>query len=210
MDIYEWVASVGVVVLAGILVAWLTGLLNWIVPGAAQCKLAIANFVRIERPASDDRFRFVLCWLEGDGDGRDTKIVAKAFREVSGVELVRSARIVKAEGTGDDWRPAMRAHANAVLRNWRGDLAIVGAVERPGENLSLWFVPRKGYGTLGRIEQQFALSGAMLGEDFRETLHDQIVAVALRTVAPLASDEARGRVLEESLKTGRRKTRHIA
>ena len=215
MDVFEWVASiferiVDNVVTALILplVTWLLGVFNGIVPGAARAKLfvrniflhRIGNIGRSKRHSSHDRFLFVLCWLDGDRYGHNTKIVAKAFREVPGVKLVRSARIVKAEGAGDDWRPAMREQANAILRNWRGDLAIVGAVERPGENLSLWFVPRRGDGTLGRIEQQFALSGAMLGEDFRETLHDQIVAVALSTVTPLASNEARGRILEDSLK----------
>ena len=64
MDIFGWIASVGAAVLA----AWLTGLLNRVVPGAARCKLALTNIRRNKRPPLEDRFRFVLCWLEGDGD----------------------------------------------------------------------------------------------------------------------------------------------
>ena len=200
MDIFEWVASVGGVVLAGILVAWLTGLLARMVRLAARCKLAITNIWRSRRPPLDNRFRFVLCCLEGDGDGRDTATVNDAFQEVSGVELVPSARIVKAKGAGDDWRPAMRKQTNAILRTWRGDLAVVGRVEKPREKLSLWFVPREGDGALERPEQQFSLNGVSLVEGFRETLHEQIVAVALSAVSSLANNAARGRVLEEGLK----------
>lgn len=161
MDIFEWVASVGGVVLAGILVAWLTGLLARMVRLAARCKLAITNIWRSRRPPLDNRFRFVLCCLEGDVDGRDTATVNDAFQEISGVALVPSARIVKAKGAGDDWRPAMREQANAILRTWRGDLAVVDRVEKPREKLSLWFVPREGDGTLGRAEQQFMLNGGV-------------------------------------------------
>ena len=206
MDISGWATvAAGVVATALGLRAWLKGLFNRMIPGPARTMLAVANIVNFKRRPLDNRFRFVLCWLEGDcldgnDEGRDTETVARAFRDISGVELVRSARIVKAEGAGDDWRPAMREQANAILLDWRGDLAIIGAVERPGENLSLWFVPRRGDGTLRRIEQQFALKGAMLGEDFREALHEQIAAVALSAVTPLASDAARGRVLEDGLK----------
>lgn len=204
MGIFEWAAGV----VATAFGAWLIGLFNWVAPGPARSKLALANFgkrvrekfSRSKRPASDDRFRFVLCWMEGDGDGRDTATVNDAFQEISGVELVPSASIAKAEGAGDDWRPAMRKKANAILRKWRGDFAVVGRVEKPREKLSLWFAPREGDGTLGRAEQQFALNGVSLVEGFRETLHEQIAAVALSAVAPLASDEARGKVLEEGLK----------
>ena len=201
MDVFEWVASV----VGAVLAAWLTGLLNRIVPGAARCKLALANLVRIARPASDDRFRFVLCRLEGDGDGRDTETVAKAFREVSGVELVRSDKIVKAEGAADRWRPAMRKRANAILQDQRGDLAIVGSVAERGKALNLWFVPREGDGTLARESQLYELKHAMLKEDFHNTLREQLVATALSAVAPLVSNEARGRVLAKSLEQVARK-----
>ena len=218
MGIFEWatgfewaVWEIGAVVTALGLVllrTWLKAPFSRTVPGLTRTMLALANFGRrigekfgrSKRPASDNRFRFVLCWLDGDRYGRNTATVNDAFQEVSGVELARSASIVKAKGAGDDWRPAMREKANAILREQRGDLAVVGRVEKPGEKLSLWFVPREGDGTLGRAEQQFALNGVSLVEGFRETLHEQIAAVALSTVAPLASDEARGRILEDGLK----------
>ena len=159
MGIFEWITrfgwaawAIGATALGLVLHAWLKGLFSRTVPGPTRTMLALANFGRwirekfgwSKRPASENRFRFVLCWLEGDADGSGTKIISDAFQKVSGVELVRSARIVKAEGAGDDWRPAIQKQANAILRDRRGDLAVVGRMEKSGENLSLGFVPREG------------------------------------------------------------------
>ena len=47
-----------------------------------------------ETVAPGEGFRFVLCWLEDDRDGGNTKAVEKVFRGIPGVELVRSAKIV--------------------------------------------------------------------------------------------------------------------
>ena len=70
----------------------------------------------------------------------------------------------------DDWRPAMREGAIAVLERWNADLAVVGAVEDPGRALSLWFVPGEGDGTLSRWDQPYGLVNVRLQDDFHESI----------------------------------------
>ena len=95
--------------------AWLKGLLNQLLPPPQQALFAITNAFKASSPLPKQRFRLALCWLENDGTGRDTGTVAKAFTGIEGIELVRSARVVSAPGAADDWRPAIRKGALAVL-----------------------------------------------------------------------------------------------
>ena len=141
----------------------------------------------------------MLCWLGNDADGSAAKAVEQAFTDVEGVELLRSARIVKASGAADDWRPAIRKGARKVLDEWNADLAVVGSVKESGKALSLWFVPREGDGTLRRADRPYELKNVTLQEEFHEDLRVQLPAVALGAVAPLADTEVRGRVLEKEL-----------
>ena len=195
----EWLGAIVGAVLAALIATWLLGFLNRFAPSPGRSSLAITNLLRTKSQRSEDRFRFVLCWLENDRSGADTSIVAQAFSSVPGIALVRSARIVKASGAADDWRPAMQRNARAVLEDWNADLAIIGLVKKSGEALSEWFVPRSGDGTLGRGDQPYELDKATLGPDFHDDLRTQLAAWALAAVAPLADSEVRGRVLEEGL-----------
>ena len=195
----EWLAGLAVLVLTGLVPTWLLGWLNRFLPLPGRSLLAVRNLFTANLQCSDDRFRFVLCWLKNDSNGNDTAIVSQAFTSVQGVTLVRSARVAKAPGAADDWRPAMRRSASAVLECWDADLALVGLVKQPGEVLSLWFIPRAGQGTLGRGDRPYRLEDVTLGEDFHDDLHAQLTALALAAVAPLSKTETRGRVLEEGL-----------
>ena len=118
-----WLGTVAASVVAVLAAAWLSGFFKRYVPSPRRSLLAFANvgYAKTRRP--DDRFRFVLSWLENDPDGDNGSIVAQAFRSVQGVTLVRSARIVKASGAADEWRTAMRQRAQASLEQWHGDLA---------------------------------------------------------------------------------------
>ena len=197
-----WIGLVSV----GALAAWLKGFLSQFLPPPQRAWLAIANGLfaittgfRTEPPSPEDRFRFVLCWLEDDTTGRDTKTVGQAFTGVEGVELVRSPHIVKASGAADEWLPTMRKGARTVLDEWNADLAVVGSVKESGKALNLWFVPREGDGTLRRADRPYELKNVTLQEEFHADLQVQLAAVALEAVAPLADTEARGRVLENEL-----------
>ena len=145
-----------------VLGAWLLGYLNEFVPSPVRTWLAATNLLSTKQASSDDRFRLVLCWLQNDRDGNDTRIVAQAFSSIQGISLVRSARIVTASGGADNWRPAMQSSARAVLTQWNADLAVVGVVKQPGEVLSLWFVPRTDGGTLERGDQPYVPENATL------------------------------------------------
>ena len=161
--------------------------------------MAIANALEGRSPLPEERFRLALCWLENDSGGRDTGTVAEAFTGIEGIELVRSARVVSAPGAADDWLPAMRKDALAVLKKWNADLAVVGSVKDPGKALSLWFVPREGDGTLRRGDLPYKLVNVTLQCDFHDDFRAQLTAEALRVAAPLAGTEIRGRVLEKGL-----------
>ncbi len=196
----EWLVGIVVGVLTGAIVTWSLGFLNQLVPSPARSFLAIGNLLRAKTRPSEDCFCFVLCWLENDHNGDDTSFVAQAFSSVEGITLVRSARVVKASGAADDWRPPMQRNARKVLERWQADLAVVGLVKESGKALSLWFVPRSGDGTLARGDQPYELDKATLGPDFHEDLRAQLTALALTAVAPLAKSETRGRVLEARLR----------
>ena len=206
----EWIGDViGTVVIAGAAVtaaaAWLTGFLNQLLPSPARTRLALTNFFRARPPRREDGFRIVLCWLEEDPNGASTRNVARAFTGLDGIGLVRSARMLTASGAGDAWRPAMQESARAVLQHWDADLAVVGLVKKPGEVLTLWFVPRLGEGTLRRGDHSYTLENVTLGSDFHNDLREEITATALATVAPLADNEARSQVAQKGLTDASRK-----
>ena len=131
---------------------------------------------------------------------------------MSGVTLIRSARLVKATGAADAWRSAMRKKAHAELAHWNADLVVTGFVNKSESALSLWLVPYEGDGTLNRGERwPYALEKTViLGQDFHDDLQAQLTAVALAAVAPLADNEMRGRVLEQGLRDAAAKLQDAA
>ena len=200
----KWLGSVVTV----LVVTWLTGVLNRFVPPPERAWLALKNLWRnLQHP--EDSFRVVLCWLENDRSGDDTRRVEATFTGVEGIKLIRSARMVTASGAADEWRPVMQQRAFAVLADWNADLAIVGMVKKPGEVLNLWFVPRLGDGTLDRGDKPYKLENVTLGPVFHEDLRAQLSATAMAAVAPLADTEARGRVLDKGLRDAAEKLSNL-
>ena len=149
----EWLLALVSVTGVG---AWWTGMLNAYLPGPQRVRLALKNARQGRAEPLEDRFRVVLCWLENDPKGDNTRRVEQAFTRVTGVEQVSSARIVAASGAADDWRKAMQKRARLILDDWSADLAIVGAVKAP-QALNLWIVTRSGRGTLERGDQPYRL-----------------------------------------------------
>ena len=200
----DWVKNitnaVPATVIAAVVGAWLLGFLNEFVWSPGRAWLGATTLVRMKQGHPENRFRFVLCWLQNDRDGNDTRIVAQAFSSIQGISLVRSAQVVKAPGAADDWRPEMLRSARAVLTGWNADVAVVGVVKQPGEVLSLWFVTRTGGGTLERGDQPYVLKDATLGKGFHDDLQAQLAVSALTAVAPLADTTVRRRVLREDLR----------
>ena len=195
----NWLWGIVSAVIVGLVVAWSVGLMNQVVPAPARARLLVENLFSDNHPRPDDGFRIVLCWLENDDSGFDTRLVELAFSGVGGIELVRSARIVAAQGASDEWREGMRAGVREALDEWNADLAIAGFVRKSGELLSLWFVPRSGDGTLGRADRAYRLDQVRLGGDFHDDFRAELASVALTVVAPLAGSKARGRVVVDGL-----------
>ena len=201
----KWLGSI----LTALVLIWLTGVLNRFAPPPERALLAFWNLRRGNPRRPEDSFCIVLCWLENDRDGNGTRSVKDAFTGVEGIALFRSARIVSASGAADEWRPAIQQRAFAVLADWNADVAIVGTVKKPGEVLSLWFVPRLGDGTLDRGDRPYKLENVTLGADFHEDLRAQLSATAMAAVAPLADTEARGRVLDKGLRDAAEKLSNL-
>ena len=61
----EWLGGIAGGVLTGLAVTWLSGFLNRFVPSPRRSWLAVRNFLQTKTRRPEDRFRFVLCWLEG-------------------------------------------------------------------------------------------------------------------------------------------------
>ena len=78
----------------------------------------------------------------------------------------------------------MQEGARAVLADWSGDVAVVGLVKRPGEVLSLWFVPRSGMGTLSRGDRPYKLEDVTLGPDFHGDLRVTLTTLAFDCCGP--------------------------
>ena len=167
--------------------------------------LRVQNALSTTPTRAQGNFRIVLCWLENDWSGRDTRNVEAAFSGIEGITLVVSAETITASGAADEWRPAMQRRTREVLERWNGDVAVVGRVKQSGETLALWFVPRQGQDTLGRGDRPYALEEATLGADFHEDLRTQLAAMAWNAVAPLADAEPRGRLLETGLQAATEK-----
>ena len=195
-----WIGSIVAAAFATAFAAWLMLFLQFL-PPPQQVWLRITNASKARPPLSETRFRLVLCWLENDRSGRDTGTVAEAFTGIEGIESVREDSVVSAPaGAADDWRPAIRNSAHAVLKEWNADVAVVGSVKDPGKALNLWFVPREGDGTLRRGHLlPYELVHVTLQDDFHDDLRTQLTAEALRVAAPIARTEIRGRVLEKGL-----------
>ena len=191
----EWIGEAIGGAVALLVLTWLAGFLSPYSLSPGRVRLTIANILKDKPQQAEDRFRFVLCWLENDSKGHNTSIVAQAFSGVQGITLLRSARIATASGAADDWQPDIQRNARAVLGDWNADLAVVGLVKKSGEALSLWFVPRLGEGTLNRGDRPYKLENVTLGADFHDDLHAELTAYALAAVAPRADTRIRSRVL---------------
>ena len=191
-----WILGVCIVAFG----TWLRGFFSQFLPPPRRARLAILNYFQTMVPHSDERFRFVLCWLKGD-DGGHTDIVAEAFRDIKGVELVCSAELVASTGAADTWEPKMREHAIRVLKIWNADLAIIGSVTKSRKQaLSLWFVPRLSNGTLHRGNIVYRLQeDGILESEFYEELCARLAAEALAVAAPATKNKLRGQVLTNDL-----------
>ena len=137
MELLEQLIHRSDIILGGVLAAWLKGFINQFLRSPQRARLTITNMIKAKSLRPSDRFRIVMCWLENDYSGTNTKTVEEAFSGMGGFELVRSAQIVAASGAADDWRPAMSKSTRKVLDQWNADLAIIGLVKKSGEALNL-------------------------------------------------------------------------
>ena len=197
--------------LAATLLDWTTGSL----PGPQRVSLAIRNCCRKcwravrnrwhNSPRSKGRFRFVLCWLEDDPTGTDTKSVEDAFRDIGGINLCRSARSAKVSGAADDLRSDLRRCADEILKEWDADLVIFGSVRKSEKSLRLWFMPRWGDGSRSRESHVYAfddsheLRNVRLKTGFPEDVGLQIVALATSAAAVAADTTPLNQALTDTL-----------
>lgn len=194
------ITSVITSLITAFIVVWFSEAMVHIVPSPQRLLLRAQNAMLPAPPRSEESFRIVLCWLENDWSGKDTKNVEDAFSGIEGINLIVSDEKIAASGAADEWRPAMQTSARAVLTKWNADLAVVGVVKQTGKVLNLWFVPRTGGGSLQRGDQPYVLENTTLGKDFHEDLQAHLAVIALTAVAPLADTTVRQRVLRKDLR----------
>ena len=107
----KWLGTIATTVLTSSLtlfVSWVTEFPHRFDYRPERAGLAPDRLFRWEEPARlEESFRLVLCWLEGDRTGEDTRTVEQVFVGIAGVELVRSNREIKASRARDQWRPDM-------------------------------------------------------------------------------------------------------
>ena len=180
---WQWVGTV----VGGVIVLWLMGTFNPLLPSMPQFILAITNSTKRSPQPDTAQFRFVLTWLEADPSGEHTRRVEWDFAQTAGIDLVRSARIVSASGARDSWEPTMRGDAREILDDFRADLAIVGRVNSES-SVNLWFVPAVGDDTLEEREPYRLTNFATLPENFREDLREQLLGTALNALAAARAD----------------------
>lgn len=166
----------GPLVVIGGVTLWFQEVIREFLPSPERAKLVLDQTFADTQSPDEERLRFVLCWLEGDPSGRNTELVANAFIGISGIELVRSARIVSATGASDAWRSSMRDQALQVLEDREGDFVVVGFVKESEKSLNLWLISRFGQGTLEKGDKPFVLSNATLQSDFHLEVNSQIVS----------------------------------
>ena len=183
-------------------VLWFSAAFVHAVPSPQRFFLGIKNFFSATPSRLKDSFRIVICWLENDWSGEETRRVEDAFAGVAGITLIVSEKKISARGAADEWRPAMQQNALAELERWNADVVIAGAVKKSGEALALWFVPRFGRGTLDRADRHYTLELGTLGTDFQEDIEAQLVAMAWTQLASLADTKSRGHVSKKGLLTG--------
>ena len=82
---FRWLLM-GILASAG---AWWTLFVNEYVPGPERAVLMLEEVWEGQPQAVDGRFRIVLCWLDNDPRGHNTRYVAQAFTSVEGVTLAR-------------------------------------------------------------------------------------------------------------------------
>ena len=185
---------------------WMTGHFGQFLPGPQRASLAIRNRMR-GAPHSEGRFRFVLCWLEDDPTGANTKSVEEAFIDIEAINLFRSAVVVRASGAADDRRPVLRRRADEILKEWSADLAIFGSVRKSEKSLRLWFMPRWDGGALSRESSQvyafsddsYELKNVRLKTGLPEDVGLQIVALATSAAAVAADTAPLSQALTDTL-----------
>ena len=128
------ITSIVTSLVTALVVVWFSQALVQDVPSPQRLLLRIQNALSATPSRAEGSFRIVLCWLENDWSGKDTRNVEDAFSGVEGITLVVSDEDITASGAADEWRPAIQRSALAVLEEWNADLAIVGTVKnaRPG------------------------------------------------------------------------------
>ena len=107
----KWLGTITTSVITTLVTVWFSEGFVQIVPSPALLSLRVKNALSATPSRTDESFRIVLCWLENDWTGEDTRNVEDAFSGVAGITLVVSDEDISASGAADEWRPAMQRGA---------------------------------------------------------------------------------------------------
>ena len=195
----NWKPLTAAATLIGSLIAfWLTGGADRLpfVPPAPRAVLAIKNVFKGSALPDTARFRLVLTWLEDGPDGKITRDIERVFFDIGGIDLVRSARMVKKGGAAAEWNPAVLKRVRPILDKWAADVAIIGGgIDE--ESVELHFV------SYSKIEggRYFWDTTGDLANEIRDDLSTRLAVAAFSAVAPRANSEARSQVLKDQMES---------
>ena len=184
---FKWLIGAvlgGVVAFIG---AYVSGVLDRVIPDPGR--LICMAREQLRAPAPGTHFTILLSDLQGDGDGTQTRHVAAAFLDQSGLEVVRicgslamdrygsqSAALEQAEQRGRDW-----------LDRYNADLLIWGEVVKADDALRLWFVSRAERSKVGATP--YRLENTLLPQSFGEQFANQLVSVATASIIPATKEQ---------------------
>ena len=77
------ITSVIASLITALVVVWFSEALVQIVPSPQRLALRVQNALSASPSRTDESFRIVLCWLENDWSGNDTRNVEDAFSDIA-------------------------------------------------------------------------------------------------------------------------------
>jgi hypothetical protein len=153
--------------------------LTAIAPSAADTVCTMREAVTNHWPFADpppavDQFRVLIATIDGDdSDYKYTRHIDSTFFNLHRIDRVRTSRVLRVAGRGEQVRAA--ATARDWLHQRHADLLIAGQVLK--DRLHLWFIGNKA----GQEFQAAYFDPKDLKEDFAST---QVLGIALAAVEP--------------------------
>lgn len=186
MSWIDWVKEhIVEVVFASVVVTWVTGLLNKILPSPAVTLIWILEALKDIwgiRP-SPDKFLILIARLDkDDSEGTHTRAVARAFQGQEGIQRTQTRRVLRLTDIGSDAESRAVGTGRRWLARRNADLLIWGEMLQKEKFINLWFTSKDA--TSDFQQSRFPLDANLLDNSFNEAAREQLVSVVLSSIKP--------------------------